>query len=298
MSNLRDYKGYQVSDDFTHNVKSRDAGIITLNLQELMAYKLHMQSTNAVGKWYDSQGGPDVLSEYQAEFGIKVSYNHIRDLRNPKIWNPAKDSFVLQNSITDAVSLESIAPHRMRGKTSDGIKFNATNASELGKAVFNSLPVDLQVFLSNYNRNDTDFSAKLQDATESVDGEGNKTLRYLSRYAKNTTAKGRMIRRAIQGFKSGMHSEMIQINHEVSEKNRILAEQELAEKQELARGEVIETLRLIGITAPDAPDAPESLPNDATKDAQQEYEVAMQSYEVAMQEYEDRVKTTLQRLVK
>lgn len=209
MSITREFRGFQVSDEFVLTLNSRN-GAIEVNLQELMASRLYHSTDEQVIDWYDSSGlkDTDICKVHN------ISYNHIRDCREHADWNKAKDAFSDANiSLTDR-DLKLIAGKQARGANGNGtansgIKFTATHAKNLGMAVFNNLPTHLRAYVSGYDANNSTYQERTKLKVVSDAG--------------------------IQAFAGAMGSKVWNWEYDANAKQRhdaeLKAKQELAEKE-------------------------------------------------------------------
>ena len=159
----REFSGFQIenSNSFVMTLNSRQ-GPVELNCQEVMAIALEK---NAI--FGNGQADNDIVQI------TGNSYNIISQLRSSETWILAKNSFeTLNPTLTDSQKSK-IQAKKSNGNTgnnsSDKIKFTATNASNLGKAIFESLPVEYKKYLSNFDKSNTDFwSGNRKDLLESA----------------------------------------------------------------------------------------------------------------------------------
>ena len=165
MTNLREYSGFKVSDDFVLTLNSK-GGTVDVNLQECMAVRLHKSTDAKVFSWYVSTGadkGNDVATE------LGISYNHIEIAREHAKWLDAKVQFVNNNTLTPEQGKLLDAKSKRSAKTSDNkVNFNRTHASNFGMYVFENMPSSNAVMLAGFDPNHSDFKPGLWNKVVSV----------------------------------------------------------------------------------------------------------------------------------
>ena len=217
----REFAGFQIEDSesFVMTLNSK-SGPVDLNCQEVMATAI---SKNAV--FGNGQADNDIVQI------TGNSYNIISQLRSSEKWILAKASFESLNPNLTDTQKSKIKPKGSNGNSGNGnsedkIKFTATHAQNLGKAIFAGISTEHKKYLANFDLNHSSF------------GED--------------TNKRNLIDSAINAFNYSIMNSIAyaEMQKRVAEQKR--AEQEQAEKEQKLRNKAIGMLKVMGITEDDA----------------------------------------------
>lgn len=152
MSITREFHGFLVSDNFVLTLNVR-GGTTDVNLQEMMALRLEGSTGDSKMQWYDSNQNSSGIATVTTQLGL--SNNHQKNCRSAAKWLDAKTEFVNNNNLDvgQGKLLDSYSKRSADSNSGNGVVFTATHAKNLGMAVYESLPENLQVCVSAYDAN-------------------------------------------------------------------------------------------------------------------------------------------------
>ena len=88
---MRDFHGFKVSEDFVIGVKYKGNNL-SINMQEVMAYRLKGHPFTTSDKFYTGQTCADILG---------VGYGQMKSVRSDEKWQEAREEFKSANSLDD-----------------------------------------------------------------------------------------------------------------------------------------------------------------------------------------------------
>lgn len=212
-TNIREFKGYKVSEDFVIEVKSRGEDAISLNLQELMAARLAGHPWTTSDKSFQGTTGME-------ELGVTTNpYGKMKSMRTSDKWNPAKEHFAgLNNLSEDKVKL-------LSGFTSQSS--NGSSSANTPKKL---------------TKGDTGLLG-LMIASE-LDKSG------LQDFVVNTGLRGSVVRHAITNFISSVQRDLRDHTEHAKYEKEVKSLRELREQGKVLDSQAREDLALLGITEP------------------------------------------------
>lgn len=262
-SEVREFHGFDVNSDFILTLNAKK-GKVKINLQECMAIRLAKSTDSSVLGWYDSTGlaDSDVCKE------MKISYNHIENCRSHESWNLAKESFASANELEDSqiALLKGKAPvGKSNGESK--VKFTSTHAKNLGMAIFESLPKDLQTCLASFDSAVQEYQVECKEVKEPF-VYGKQVIAYFAKtsYTANTTCNARVVDSAIKAFVKGAWDGVHAYNAEQESIKAELARQAREQRQAEAREKAEKIATVFGLEVPSA---------DATESEKQEYDMKL-----------------------
>ena len=221
----REFEGFQIEDNDSYVVSiNQRSGPINLNCQEVIAVAL---KNNCI--YGNGQTDNDIVNVYKRDYSF-VSHGNIYKLRSTEEWRLARESFVSLNpNLTEeqkARLAKSDSQKNGNSSTGDTIKFTNTNASNLGKAIFENLDTSYKKYFSNFDLTNESWNAN--------------------------TLKGDLARDAISAFNySVMNSLAYQdMLNRIAEKEK--AEKEKAESRKQLESKAVAMLKVMGAKKEDS----------------------------------------------
>ena len=203
----REFEGFQIEDNDSYVVSiNQRSGPINLNCQEVMAVALANDCIYGNG-----QTDKDIVNVYKRDYAF-VSHGNIYNLRATPEWKLARESFVSLNpNLTDDQKnrLAKSDSQKNGNSSGDTIKFTATHAGNLGKAIFAGLPNEHKKYVANFDLSNEAFS--------------------------DNTNLGKVVREGIKGFANGVKIMTGNIKWQSERAAREKAEQERAEQEKATR---------------------------------------------------------------